>query len=426
MRLRMPVLAAALVACAPAVAAPIASAHPHSNRALTIHATPSHTFAGERVLIFGRLEGRHSAHQKIVLWHRINPASHFTVISRTTTDADGRYEFVRAAGVVKSNRNWFVRGPVFTHSQTIHERVAAELSINPSATEGTTRHALTFTGHVYPVHAGSAVDLQVQRGAGNDWTTIERGRVGAGSDYAISYRWRRPVAPNVRVYFAGDDRNTPAASDPVSVVINQRQSPYFTISSSSAIVPNGSQATISGTLYQQHSSTPQGGSEVALFSRTPQSGAYAYVTTTTTGSDGTYSFSVQNTTNKIYQARTIMSSPTRYSAQLFQGVQDTVTMSANTSSASTTSPVTFSGTVTPSKAGHVVYLEKLGSDGRWHVVATSTISPTSTFTFSYAFGYPGAKQIRARVVGGPINVGGISGTVPVTVTLPPLSMLPTS
>ena len=48
-------------------------------------------------------------------------------MSVTRTNASGLYEFVRADGVVNSNRNWFVLGPDNTHSRTIHEWVSANV-----------------------------------------------------------------------------------------------------------------------------------------------------------------------------------------------------------------------------------------------------------------------------------------------------------
>ncbi len=425
MRLRFPVLAAALAAVACAAVPAIASAAPHSNRALTIHATPSSIIAGEPVFIFGRLEGRGSANQVVHLWHRINPSTKFTIISTTRTDSAGRYEFTRAEGVVNTNRSWFVRGPVYTHSHTIHERVAAEVTLSPSANEGTTRHAFTFTGHITPDHAGSRVALQVQRGASNDWTTVKTGRVGSDSNYSIEYAWRTAGPREVRVAFAGDSRNTAAVSDPAAIVVDQRQAPYFTINTSDAIVTNGSSATISGTVDKPGTSVAESGVTVSLFARQPGAAPFSVVQTTTTSSTGTYSFTVQDTTNELYQARTTVA-PVQSSAVVFQGVQDALTMSSSSATSTVEGQVTFSGTVAPGKAGHAIYLQKLGRDGQWHTVETSTVTPSSTYSFGWTFGTAGTKQFRARITGDPANVGGASAPVSVAVSQPPLSTLPTS
>ena len=51
---------------------------------------------------------------------------------------------------------------------------------------------------------------------------------------------------------------------------------------------------------------------------------------------------------------------------------------------------------------------------------------SSTFQFGWTFGNTGVKQFRARITGGPANVGGASAPpVTVDVTQPPLSSLPT-
>ena len=425
MRLRFPVLASALVAVACMLVPSLASAAPHHNRALTIHATPASIIAGEPVMIFGRLEGRDSAGQTIKLYHRINPNRSFSLISVTKTDGAGSYQFTRAEGVVNTNRSWFVQGPVFSHSKTIHERVAAEVSLMGSASQGTTRHPIVFSGHVTPDHVGSVVELQAQKGSSDDWATLKAGRVGAGSNYQISYAWRTAGARDVRVLFRGDSRNTPAVSDVASVVIDQSQVGDFTINTSDAIVGNGSPATITGTLDQPGTTTPEPSTSVSLYAREPGTGPAKLVQTATTGTDGGYSFTVQTTTNELYQARTTYA-PDRASAVLFQGVQDAVTMTASSSTSTVEGKVTFSGNVAPDKAGHVIYLQKFGRDGNWHTVQVTTVSGSSTFQFGWTFGTAGTKQFRARITGGPANVGGASATVPVVVSQPPLAALPTS
>jgi hypothetical protein len=297
----MPVRASACVACACATVPSIAGAAPHADRALTIHATPSHVIAGEPVLIFGRLDGRRPADQTITLWHRVNPHARFTVIGRTRTDQTGRYEFTRAQDIVDSNRSWFVRGPRHSHSMTIHEGVAAEVTLTPSAMEGTTRHPLTFAGTVTPNHRDSRVELQVQRGDANRWRTVTTVTLGAGSRYSIGHAWRTAGPRNVRVRFVGDRRNTPAVSDPASIVIDQRQAPYFTINTTDPIVANGASAAISGKLDRQGTSAPDPGVEVGLYARAPHGERFTLVQQTATAASGSYGFTVQDTTNQLYR-----------------------------------------------------------------------------------------------------------------------------
>lgn len=427
MRLRFTVLAAPLAALAFTAIPAVAGAAPTHNRGLTIHAVPRRIIAGEAVLIYGRLKGADHGNQMIRLYHRINPKPNFSLIGTTRTDSSGRYEFTRAEGVVETNRSWFVRGPVFSHSRTVHERVAALVSLasSPSPAVGFTRHPITFSGHLTPNHAGSVVLLQAQKGSSDDWTTLRRGVVGKGSNYLMSHAWRTPGARDVRVLFRGDRRNTAAASDPVAVVIQQAEVPDFTINTSDPIVPNGSAVTISGTLYKPGTTTPQPGTSVSLFGHEPGAGDFHELRTTITGLDGSYSFgNVQSTTNELYQVRTTFA-PARHSAVLFEGVQDVVNMTSSSSTSTVNGHVTFTGNVSPDKAGHVIYLQKSGKDGDWHTVEVRVVNSSSDFQFGWTFGSAGVKQFRARITGGPANVGGASAPVSVDVTQPPLSSLPT-
>src|ERR1700722_16322265 len=332
MRVRVTVLVAALMACACAVTPSIAAAHgPIRDRALTIHNSPQSIVAGDPVLIYGRLLGRESANQRIVLWHRINPQTRFTVIGRARTDSSGRYEFTRQNGIVQTNRSWYVTGPALSHSQTVHEQVSAEVTLTPSATEASTRHPITFTGQVSPGHAGQTIDLEAQRGDSNNWNTIKTARLDGSSSYSIPVAWRFPGPRNVRAVFPGDPRNTRGISAVSSVIVEQTEVPGFTIQSSDPIVPDQAPATISGTLLASSGSAAEAGVSVALYTRPPGQHEWSETQTTTTGLDGSYSFTVQGSTNELYQARTTFA-PVRDSAVVFQGVQDVVSI---TSSATT-------------------------------------------------------------------------------------------
>src|SRR5579875_2897851 len=166
-------------------------AAPRHNHGLTIAATPDPITAGQGVLIYGQLKGSNSAGKRIWLFHRINPAARFTPVSVTRTNGSGFYEFVRADGVVKSNRNWFVLGPDNTHSRTIHEWVSAVVTLDTATTTATTAQDVTFSGTVSPSHTHQRVLLQEQNStSGNDWKTIAAGYTGDASGFSITHRFR--------------------------------------------------------------------------------------------------------------------------------------------------------------------------------------------------------------------------------------------
>jgi hypothetical protein len=427
MRLRVCGLACALTALGSIVAAGPASAAPRHNHHLTIAAAPNPVSAGEGVVIYGRLFGPNSGNEPITLYHHVFGGRFgYRRVSMTTTNGSGYYEFTRAEGVVETNRNWFVRGPDGSHSRTMHERVMPLVSISPSSTSTDTAHPVVFTGHVDPNHAFERVLLQQENGNGDDWRTLRSGRLDANSDYTIPYRWRRAGVHDVRVVFRGDYRNVRGVSDSVTIDIEQAQVPGFTINSSEPIAPALGSVTISGVLDQPGTSTPEPNTIVQLWGRHPDQ-RFRPLVDTTTASDGSYSFSQPGlTTNTVYYVATLKMphTPRRQTARLFQGVQDVVTMQSSTSSTTTGQPVTFSGTVTPDKAGHVIYLQKLGKDGDFHTVAISFVRFDSTFQFHWAVGAPGTHTFRARITSDERNVGAVSPPVSITATTPPASSLP--
>jgi hypothetical protein len=143
---------------------------------------------------------------------------------------------------------------------------------------------------------------------------------------------------------------------------------------------------------------------------------------TTTGSDGSYTFTQSPTQNTLYQVRTTQK-PRLHSAVLFEGVRDVVVMQGP-ANPTVGEKVTFTGTVLPDKAGHVIYLERQGKDGDFHVVEVRFVRNNSTFEFAWRFGSDGPKTFRARITSDGRNIGGHSDPVTVNVGEAPTSSLP--
>jgi hypothetical protein len=420
MRTRLTMLAAALAGLALTAGPGLAVAAPRHNQGLTINATPRRILSGQGVLIYGQLNGTNVADQTITLYHRINPRPGFTKVQSTTTDANGFYEFARGDGIVTTNREWFVRGPDGTHSRTVHERVAALLSLGAAQTTGTTNHRVIFTGSVSPAQRFRRVLLQQQdRVGGNGWHTIASTFTGRGSDFVFAHAFRRPGVYTLRAYFSGDARNAAGESDSVTVTIQQAQIKGFTITSSEPVITEGRSVTISGVVDQPNT-------QVTLYVQQYGHPREA-LATTITGGDGSYHFSDTPVYNTVYRVGLTLH-PHRMSGRLFEGVQDKVSIQSSASTATVGSSVTITGAVSPDKTGHLIYLQQLGADGRWQDVARSVVIHGSTYSFTYTFGQAGAAALRARIYGGPENVGGASSPVTVTVsgtapaaTLPPAS-----
>ncbi len=428
MRLRLAVLVCMLTAFGTIAAPSLASAAPRHNHHLTLAATPNPVPAGEGVVIYGRLLGADNAGQQIRLYHHISGSNQgYTFVQKTTSDSSGYYEFTRAEGIVLTNRSWFVRGPDGSHSRTDHERVIALVSMSPPSSSTDTSTPVTFTGQVYPAHPFERVVLQEQNGSSDDWTTLRSGFTDGSSAYSISYRWRRPGEHDVRVVFPGDFRNIRGVSDPMTITVDQAQVPDFTIATSAPIIAEGGTATISGVLYMPGTTTSDPNTVVQLWGRPAPQGHFKVVADATTGSNGNYSFAPQQlTTNTVYYAATMPLSHTkrRHTAALYQGVHDVLTFQASPTSTTTGQTVTFTGTVLPDKAGHSIYLQKLGKDGDWETVEVRRVHHDSAFQFTWTIGSPGNHEFRARITSDAANVGAASAPMAVTATTPAAESLP--
>jgi hypothetical protein len=432
MRLRSAVPASLLAALAVAVAPSVASAAPSHNRGLTINVIPNPILAGESVKIYGQLNNAPVASQTIVLYHHLS-GSHpgYTKVGQTTTFSNGTYEFSRPEGIVTTNRSWFVTetGHPGVHSRTVAEHVAALVSLTASvpatSTGYDTNHAIVFSGHVTPNHPHQRVYLQEQTSAsGDDWSTIASGRLNRGSNYAIRYRWAHAGFRDMRVVFAGDQRNVRGESAALTIQIQQTQVTGFTIKSSAPIIEAGAWVTISGTLDQGDTTTPEPSTSVTLWSRADGQ-PYRAITSTVTRPDGSYRFSPQTPINNVvYEVRTTLPA-NRHSAQLFEGVRDVVSLAASSTSSTVGGHVTFTGHVNPDKAGHAIELQRRGADGDYHTVARTHVNSSSNYQFGWTFGSTGSRTFRTEITGGPENLGNHSAPATITVSpAPSLSALP--
>jgi hypothetical protein len=428
MRFRIAVLASVLMGFGGLAAPSLTTAAPRHNHHLTIAATPNPILAGQGVVIYGHLQGPGNAGQVIRLYHHLaDSGPGYTLVGSTTTNSAGFYEFTREEQVVETNRNWYVVGPDGSHSRTVHERVAPLVKIAADPTSTDTNHRVVFSGQVTPNHAFERVYLQQQQSTGDDWRTLTSTQLGAGSAYQLAYRFRVPGVRDLRVLFKGDARNIRGASDPVTVDIQQAQVAGFTINSSKPIAPAGESVTISGVLDQPGTSAPEPNTAVQLLGRIADQRRFTVLANGTTGADGSYSFTQSNlTTNTVYEVATVPTKGVkrRHTAALFQGVQDVLTMQASSPTVQVGQTVTFTGSVSPVKADHIVYLQAQGKDGEWHNLQVQVTHTDGTFQFTWNAGAPGTFKFRARMFHDEHNVGGASTPVAVTATLPPPSSLP--
>jgi hypothetical protein len=410
----------ALLLGGPAIAQAAKHTSPNGRHAVSINVSANPVVAGDPLVIFGRLTGPNNGSRQINLWHRVNPAAAFTLVQRTQTDAAGFYAFSRADGVVTSNREWYVQS-VGARSRTIRERVFALVTLSGPASGSTLltgpAHATTFTGTVSPYAAGDTVLLQRQSAAtgGDDWNTIDRGRVSNTGTFSITHRFVNPGDANIRVLVRRTSRNLASPSNVLEYQIDQAQNPALTIMASANPVTYGQSVVISGAL----SGGPS--QPVTLMAHIRDHG-FAPVAQVTTDTAGKYTFPAQVPVNSTFYKVT---GGGKSSAILFVGVKDVLTASVSATSVPAGQTVTFSGSVAPDKTGHVIYLQRQNaSGGDFHTVQVANVGSGSTYSIVRRLFDTGTKVFRVLIPGGPDNQGAASPPFTITVTPVPAASLP--
>jgi len=404
---------------------------------ISIEVAPRQITAGDPVTIFGRLSCRRhhgEAGQVVKLYHHVAGSFGYGYVQSTTTDARGFYQFMRADGVVTSNRSWFVtaRG---AHSLAQRIRVAAQVSLSGPA-EGTQLltgrpNSVTFTGTVNPADVGARVILQRQNAeTGSEWRRIDRGVVQPGGAFSIAHTFIVPGDANIRVLVRSQGRNIPSDSNVLEYEISQAQNPALTIAASADPILFGQSVTITGTL--------AGGASqpVELLARTRRQRGFAPIAQVSTDASGNYSFPAQSPVNStFYEVQAGDPSCTagphlkactevRLSAVLYEGVRDVLTAQVSATTVQAGGQVTFSGTVAPSHPGHVIYLERQNAgNAGFHVVQVALVNPNSSYAIVHKVYDAGTKVFRVYIPGGPENQGAASQPFTIQVTPGPAAAL---
>jgi hypothetical protein len=343
-------------------------------------------------------------------------------VQRTQTDAAGFYALSRADGVVTSNREWYVQS-LGARSRTVRERVYSLVTLNGPANGSNLltgpAHAVTFTGTVSPATVGDAVLLQRQNAAtgGDDWNTIDRGRVAGGGTFSITHKFVNPGDANIRVLVRHTSRSLASPSNVLEYAIDQAQNPALTIAASADPLTYGQPVVMSGVL--------AGGASqpVTLLAHVRDQG-FAPVAQSTTDASGNYVFPAQT---PVFSTFYKVTGGGKSSAIVFVGVKDALTATVSATNVPAGQTLTFSGSVAPDKTGHVIYLQRQNATGGdFHTVQVATVGTGSVYSIVHRVFDPGTKVFRVMIPGGPDNQGAASQPFTITVTPVPAASLPTT
>jgi hypothetical protein len=346
--------------------------------------------------------------------------SSFVSVGTATANADGSYEFTLPA--IETNAIFRVRfGRRGAHTTV---RVAPTITLDSptAAAQTSTMHGqarasrrATFTGTVSPTKPGAAVVLQVADSPdGEQWRSVAIGHVGADGSYSIAHGFRTPGELTIRTVVHPGRLNTPAASEPIDYEVSQPQNPLLSLQTSADPISSGQPVTLSGVAAGAVSQP------VTLLARTGH-GAFAAVAQTTTDPAGNYSFTQTPSANTSYR----VSDASDTSTTLFEGVRYALTLASMPTEWQTGQQVTFAGTVAPSAAGKLVYLQRRNSSGiGFHDVASATVAADLSYTIARTFDHPGAQVMRVRVPAGVENQATASEPVTLQIAAAPTAPAP--
>jgi hypothetical protein len=392
-------------------------------------APEQHTITSESVQLIGQLRCRGATsaeNQTVTVYDRTVGSPSFVTLGTTVTKEKEDGFFTISDSSVKAD-TVFYASALGARSPNTKVKVApsVEWTTPPTPPENSQLltgkgHIVKFAGKVTPADKGAEVLLQRENAVGAEvWNVIQRHIfVGEGGSIAFEHKFVVPGDANVRLVVRP---NTPftvrGLSSAISYQISQAQNGALTIETTHDSILSGEKTEIHGKL------AAGSGQKVTLFAHLRGQRPFKEVSSTTTGSEGTYSFPETPQQNTFY----IVQGPGKlHSAVLFQGVRDILTPATPPSSVMQGQPVTFTGTLSPAYKDEPVYLERENLfGGGFHVIGVTQLSEEGTATYSifYEFVAPGKKVLRIRVPGNPANQGAVSSPFDLEVTPAPLALV---
>jgi hypothetical protein len=396
--------------------------------------------AGESTTILGTLTcpgNEAAAGRQVAFYQRAGNHGGYALVGSATTEATAQ---ANRAAFAFTPPTFEVNSVFFATSQgakSAHRAIRVAPVVTPTPptpVEGArlftgvgrrlrVQNTVTFAGKVSPIAAGADVALQREYATANEeWHRIGPiGHVDRNGEYSITHTFAVPGDANLRVIVhPRNGLNVPAASTPVSYEISQSQHPQLTIQSTADPLIWGHSAGIEGVVKGAADKTP-----LTLLAHV-KGAKFVPVATGQTGPGGAYEFTQTPLVNTYYKVTDASTS----SAVLFEGVKYALTVSSTPSSTAATQPATFSGTVMPPLAGHVVYLERQGSLGLgWHVIDIGTLAAPlhagepASFSIAHSFLATGPARLRIKVPGDPGNQGIASPAFELNVTPAPAPLL---
>ena len=388
---------------------------------LTELAEPHIAISGESGQVFGQLIcGPSSVGQTVTVYEHAAGGS-LQVLGTATTGAAGFYSIVAPA--LTTNTTFYSTAAGLKSPMRVI-RVSPQVSLaGPPESKAIItgrRGAVIFSGTVSPADAGAEVVLQRENSSSfEEWHVIQIGIVSRNGAYSFTHVFSGPGEANIRAVVRAHRKiSVRGVSNALSYTISQAENPRLTLNTTASQITFGQSSTLSGVVAGAVSQP------VTLWSR-ELNGVFAVAAKGTTDSTGKYSFPQAPQHNTVYR----VTSGAVSSALLVQGVKFLLTANASGTSVPSGGTLTFSGTVSPAIAGHVVYLQRENTGGGpFNVVDVGTVAADGSYSITHVMIGAGKGVFRVKIPGGPNNQAASSQlfNIEITPAVPILGPLPQS
>jgi hypothetical protein len=155
---------------------------------------------------------------------------------------------------------------------------------------------------------------------------------------------------------------------------------------------------------------------VTLYHRVNPQVGYSVVSRTTTSNTGFYDFPRADGVVMSNREWFVRGPGTTHSRTVHEKVEALVNLSSSTSATDTNTPVTFTGSVSPTHAGQEILLQVPATyNNGWRTIATGAINGRSQFSVSHRFARPGIETVRALLRSDARNTASPSDSLTVSV-----------
>jgi hypothetical protein len=376
--------------------------------------------AGEAATLGGSLRCATAAaagEQTVTLYRHEAGTPGYAAVAESTTDASGAFQFTTEAldansvfyarlGRRRSERVSVTVAPLVTLSAVTESSPAASTARRAGAASGQT---VTFSGTVTPAVPGARVILQRESASvEGDWRRIAIAELGADGQYTIARALSRPGTTTIRVVVRARGLLA-GVSESLSYQLAPRQNPKLTLDASSSSIAYGHSVVLGGV------AAGPAGERLTLLARS-RAGVFAPVASVLSGTGGSYEFPAQAPTQStVYRVAGAGTNSVALSVE----VRPLLTAQLASASVQAGARLSVSGTITPARAGQVVFLERQNPAGvGFHVVAAGTVGADGAYTLEHVVSGAGTQVFRVKAPGGGEGEGAASEALEVDVTPP--------